>query len=170
MVICHQLAFKNSRNHIKLNTLCLGFALISNLIDVWMLNALLQQNMQAENHILHPSACSAALSLTVIFIGNGISDQSSNPGWSQLCFTLCHYSWERHKSLCSLSRDRWIVGKTGYFSLSKATNPGERNLWIQTNCTLFTNWLFVAFCLWWKGWENTYSPSLVHHDDISDYK
>ena len=33
-------------------------------------------------------------------------------------------------------------GKTGLFSLGKATNQGERKLWIQTSC----NPLEICFC------------------------
>ena len=42
------------------------------------------------------------LNKTVIVIGNGNSDPSSNPGWD--CFTLCYYPWVRHGSLLAMNK------------------------------------------------------------------
>ena len=63
---------------------------------------------------------------------NGIVDPSSNPGqgWVSL------HPRERHESNSFHLSNEWIVGQTGFFSLSLAISLEEGKLWIQASCTL----------------------------------
>ena len=51
-----------------------------------------------------------------------------------------------------------IIGQTELFRLGL-----EGELWIQTSCTLLKNWPCIIFCLWQRGWVNTY----YHHHHVA---
>ena len=61
-------------------------------------------------------------------------------GWSE-GFHFISYNTKAYRRALSLFPDwsalplictLWIVGQTGFFSLGKATSPGEGQLWIKT--------------------------------------
>ena len=69
------------------------------------------------------------LGVTVIIIGNGISDPSCIfSGQSCLYFTLCWYFCVRQESIFFSHSYGWIVGKTDLFSFSKVTSLEEGKL------------------------------------------
>ena len=67
--------------------------------------------------------------ITMIVLGNEISDPGSNPGGSCLHITWCWCSRERHETISSTSHSNcwYIVLQSGFFSFGKATGLGEGN-------------------------------------------
>ena len=91
----HNFHLKHSRMLVYINKKCLG---IFELRIIFNHNTIKQRTVffSLSPYLIRNQGGSSGV--MVIFVGNGHSDTSSNPGWGWLHFTWYKYTWERYES------------------------------------------------------------------------